>query len=105
MSSMTESEMLAKDIARLAARPYSEVGVPMFVIAQDRTAKKDTQPPVSVDFGLAERFAALAAASAEQNPALTLVDIARLVEVLADRHLLALNGPHFTEISDTLGSN
>lgn len=101
---MADNEILAKDIARLAARPYSEVGVPMFVIAQDRTAKRDTQAPVSSDCGLAERFAALVAASAEQNPAPTLTDVARLVEVLADRHLLAPDGPHFTEISDAFGS-
>ena len=97
---MTDNDTLVTDMARLAARPYSEVGVPMFVIAQDRTAIKGARAPISSDGNLAVRLAALAVAFTKHNPDPGLTDVARLIEVLADRHLLQLDGPRFTLISD-----
>ena len=97
---MTDADALAADMARLGARPYSEVGVPMFVIGQDLTAAD--APPVSTAASgeLADRFADLAAAliSKDSNPGVA--KVARLVEVLADRHLLEVDGPRFTAIFD-----
>ena len=97
---MTSNNSLATDMARLSARPYSEVGVPMFVIAQDITTTK-TRPANGANTGeLAERFAELAATLVATTPQPNVADVARLVEVLADRHLLGLDGPCFTRIAD-----
>ena len=97
---MTDADTLAADMARLGARPYSEVGVPMFVIGRDLTAAE--LPPVSsaASGELADRFAELATALISHDPDPGIANIARLVEVLADRHLLEVDGPRFTSISD-----
>ena len=98
---MTSDDLLATDMARLGARPYYKVGVPMFVIMQDMTTT-GVRPATSANTGdLAERFAELSATLLATTPQPTGADVARLVEVLADRHLLGLNGPCFTRIADS----
>ncbi len=97
---MTNADSLANDMARLDARPYSEVGVPMFVIAQDMTKTKTRRAERTNQGVLAERLVALATTLIATTPQPNLGDVARLVEVLADRHLLELDGPRFTQIAD-----
>ena len=97
---MTDADALAVDMARLGARPYSEVGVPMFVIGQDLTAALASPVATAASGDLADRFADLTAAFISTDPDPGVAKIARLVEVLADRHLLEIDGPCFTAISD-----
>ena len=96
---MSSEDSLATDMARLGTRPYSEVGVRMFVIAQD-IKTTGVRPAAARNTGdLAERFAKLAATFVAITPQPGIADVARLVEVLADRHLLELDGPCFTRIA------
>ena len=98
---MTGDDILAADMARLGARPYSEVGVPMFVIAQDLASIEPPRDAIRTNDDLAERFAALMAAVVAENPEPQVADVARLVEVFADRHLLSADGQRFTLIFDS----
>ena len=100
---MTDEDALAADMVRLGARPYSEVGVPMFIITQDLTATEAPRASIAISRKLAERFADLAAALTSQNPDPGVADVARLVEVFADRHLLEIDGQRFTLISEGAG--
>lgn len=100
---MTDKDTLTADMNRLGARPYSEVGVPMFIITQDLTATQAPQASAASSRELAKRFAELAAALTLKNPDPGLGDVARLVEVFADRHLLEIDGQRFTMISDDAG--
>ena len=100
---MTDADALTSDMTRLSTRPYSEVGVPMFVIAQDLAATEALRASTATAGCLAERYAELVAAFASQNSDPTVVDVARLVQVFADRHLLEIDGPRFTLISDGAG--
>lgn len=100
---MTEEDTLATDMARLGARPYSEVGVPMFIIAQDLTDTEAPRAAITPAGDLADRFAELAMAFTSLNPDPGVADVARLIEVLADRHLLEIDGPRFTLISEGAG--
>lgn len=97
---MTDTDTLAADMARLGMRPYSQVGVPMFVIAQDLTPNAMPRPEIAVTRDLAQRFADLAATLISVDPDPGFAQVARLVEVLADRHLLQVDGQHFTQILD-----
>ena len=97
---MNDKETLAGDMARLGARPYSEVGVPMFVIAQDMTnddARLGTAKPTC---NLDKQFGELSSTFVAMNPDPTVAEIARLVEVFADRRLLKPDGPCFTRLSE-----
>jgi len=97
---VNDKETLASDMARLGARPYSEVGVPMFVIAQDMTndhARPGTAKPTC---NLDKQFGELSGTFVAMNPDPTVAEIARLVEVFADRRLLKPDGPCFTRLSE-----
>ncbi|SFS12482.1 hypothetical protein [Sphingomonas jatrophae] len=87
-----DAAALAADMARLGARPYSEVGVPMFLVAEDLRGDLAVK-----DEGEPKLAAALRDMAVERpEPA----DTARLIEVLADRHILGADGPAFTRLSD-----
>lgn len=89
-----EAATLAADMARLAARPYAEVGVPMFLLAEDLRADRPRH-------GGEPELAATLRAMADALPAApNVAEVARLVEVLADRHLLGADGPCFTRLGD-----
>jgi len=93
-------DRLVADMERLGRRPYAEIGVPMFLVAEDLTdAAKDrnaADPVAGAE--LAALFAQAATALKRRKPELTAGDIARLVEVIADRHFLGSATPAFSRI-------
>ena len=98
---MTDYDTLTADMARLGERPYFEVGVPMFLIAQDLTTRQMPRATTRTAGELAERLGELAATLSDHCPNPETVDVARLMEVFADRHLLEIDGQNFTRISDS----
>lgn len=92
-------ELLA-DMERLGQRPYAEIGVPMFLVAEDLSGTAPETKPAHADTQLAMLFAQAAEALMRRKPELTAGDVARLVEVIADRHFLALATPPFSRIGD-----
>lgn len=93
------------DMERLGARPYSEIGVPMFLVAEDLSAPVAGAVPVRRGPDASGRVLALLLADAAQalrarRPDLTAKDVARLVETLADRHFLGLAAPAFSLSAD-----
>ena len=83
---------------RLGNRPYAEIGVPMFLVAEDLT---EAAPARRADDGsgriLAMLLAEGAAALRRRTPDLTVKDVARLIESLADRHFMGLATPAFSQ--------
>ena len=97
----TVADELIADMERLGRRPYAEVGVPMFLVAEDRR----TSTPPAVDAAtqwrdVAKLFADRAEVLIARKPDLGVSDVARLVEVFADRYLIASAVPPFSMISD-----
>jgi hypothetical protein len=90
---------------RLGSRPYAEIGVPMFLVAEDLTAGASADArPGRADDGTGRVLAMLLAEGAEamrrRLPELTPKDLARLVESLADRYFLGLATPAFSQSQD-----
>lgn len=88
---------LLADMQRLGNRPYAEIGVPMFIVAEDLTSAAQDRAVADPRGGtqLATLFAEAATALKAHQAELTAGDIARLVEVIADRHFLAFATPAF----------
>ena len=76
------------DMARLSRRIYAEVGVPMYLVPEDLTAKAAEPAPDPESEALAAEFEAVVAALTERNGPLSTTDLAHVLEVLADRHFL-----------------
>ena len=76
------------DMVRLSRRTYSVTGVPMYLVPEDLTEQKPEPPPDPEGEALAAEFVAVCAALADRNGPLASIDIARILEVLADRHFL-----------------
>lgn len=93
------AERLLADMARLGERPYAQVGVPMFVVAED--LRGGPLPPLGEAWpAIAETFVRMGAVLDEQRPDAGPKDVARLIEVLADRHLLGGAEPAFTRLGE-----
>lgn len=96
-----EVEARLAEMDRLGSREYKEIGVPMFLVAEDLTA--EAPPPPGRD-GSGRLLAMLLAEGAEalktRRPSLDAEDIARLIETLADRHFLSLAVPAFSRAAD-----
>ena len=91
---------LIEQMRVLGTRRYAEIGVPMFLIAEDLTT--DTSPPPAMPGkadDLAALFARMAEALALRKPELDVRDICRLVELLADRYFLDFATPPFSAIA------
>ncbi len=104
---LAEEEVDARlaDMERLGRRPYAEIGVPMFLVAEDLTRDPATgAAPRQADDGSGRVLALLLAEGADalrrRLPELTPKDVARLVESLADRYFLSLATPAFSESQD-----
>ena len=93
-------DQLIVDMDRLGKRPYAEIGVPMFLVAEDLSGTAPKSDPAASDSQLATLFSQAAEALTRRKPDLTPKDVARLAEVIADRHFLALATPPFSQIGD-----
>ncbi len=86
------------DMDRLGRRDYAEIGVPMFLVAEDLTPGAAVRPMVD---GSGRILALLLAEGADalrrRKPELGPMDIARLVESLADRHFMSFATPAFSD--------
>ncbi len=100
---LPEEEVDARlaDMERLGNRDYKEIGVPMFLVAEDLTG--GAQPRAAGD-GSGRILAMLLAEGVQalrtRRPDLDADDIARLIEALADRHFLSLATPAFSRATE-----
>jgi hypothetical protein len=100
---LPEEEVDARlaDMDRLGNRDYKEIGVPMFLVAEDLTGQAPRHVPGDGSGRiLAMLLAEGAAALRQRRPDLSADDIARLIESLADRHFLSLATPAFSRAAD-----
>lgn len=82
-------DILVADPDRLETKKYAETGVPMFLVGEDPGADTTIAVGSHVADRLGEHFALLAGALALRKPELDLDDVAKLLEVLADRYFLS----------------
>lgn len=100
---LPEEEVDARlaDLDRLGSRDYKEIGVPMFLVAEDLTGQAPARAPGD---GSGRILALLLAEGVEalrrRRPDLGAKDIAQLIEALADRHFLSLATPAFSRAAD-----
>ncbi len=100
---LPEEEVDARlaDMERLGSRDYKEIGVPMFLVAEDLTEAAKPRPAGD---GSGRILAMLLAEGAEalrmRRPDLDADDIARLIEALADRHFLSLAARAISRAAD-----
>lgn len=77
------------EIERLAARPVAELGVPMFLVAEDLAAAPEEATPDGIAGAapspLGAAFARAAALLERHKGRLATRDLARIVEMLAER--------------------
>jgi hypothetical protein len=89
------------DMERLGSRDYKEIGVPMFLVAEDLT---QAAPPRPAPDGSGRILAMLLSEGVEalrrRRPELSAEDLAALVEQIADRHFLSLALPAFSRADD-----
>lgn len=99
-----EVDLRLAEMERLGLRDYPEIGVPMFLVAEDLTgAAEPGAGPATPDFSgriLAMLLAEGAEALRRRVPDLGAKEIARLLEALADRHFLTLAMPAFSRASE-----
>ncbi len=89
-------DIVTADPDRLETSKYRETGVPMFLIGEDLTSSAADPMNGGATNKLGERFAELAGALALRKPALDHDDVAKLLEVLADRYFEA-HGAEFLD--------
>lgn len=101
MNDMASHDLLPDDLSaemeRLGNRPYAEIGVPMYVVLEDLTGAAPVATGEDGDPALAAAFAEAARRVEAEKGTLEAADIARIIEVLADRTFL--DRP-FSELSD-----
>lgn len=78
------------DIVRLSRRLYAVTGVPMYLVPEDLTGTNPVPPIDAEGAALADEFQAVCAGLATRNGPLATIDLARILEVLADRHFLSV---------------
>ncbi|MDP9160586.1 MAG: hypothetical protein M3O09_10235 [Acidobacteriota bacterium] len=92
-------ERLRQDLARLAPNAYSEEGVPVFLACEDlvskedvvtktdrdKTSQKSSATLIAFNISLASKFRKTADAWQRIHPDATGKDVAKVIEVLADR--------------------
>ncbi|PRY19529.1 hypothetical protein CLV78_12118 [Aliiruegeria haliotis] len=98
---MTTNAFLPDDLSaemdRLGRRKYAEIGVPMYLVLEDLTGNPAEKGSHDGDTQLAVAFSeAISRVEAEKGD-IEVADIARVIEVLADRTFL--DRP-FSELSD-----
>jgi len=81
--------MLVADPERIETTKYAEMGVPMFVIGEDApSGPADASSGGALTSNLGEHFRQLANALAARKPDLVQDDVAKLLEILAERHFM-----------------
>lgn len=104
VSAFTEAavDSLLAEMARLSERDYPEIGVPMVLVTEDLTSAPGGRP--LHDDGLSGLLARALSDCADmlraRKPDLAAEDLAGLIEVLADRCILGLEGPAFSRRAD-----
>jgi hypothetical protein len=96
-----EVDLRLAEMERLGSRDYREIGVPMFLVAEDLTGQAPA--PKTRDASgriLAMLLAEEAEAMRRRRPELGADDIAQLIESLADRHFLSLAMPAFSRAAE-----
>ncbi len=79
-------DRLRKDIARLGPREYSEEGIPVFLACENLAASKSASVKLTAfNAALAAEFRKNAAAWQRIKPDAPDADVAKLIEVLAER--------------------
>ncbi len=91
---LQDADQLLQDLSRLAARDYSEEGIAVFLACENLAAAKDkkTEPafvPSALNEQLAGEFNRYVRLLPQLRPEVTEADLATLVELLADRNLVA----------------
>ena len=81
-------DILVADPDRIETTKYAEVGVPMFLIGEDATTSIAMGTVGQSTDPLGAHFAQLAGALALRKPELDIDDVAKLLEVLAERYFL-----------------
>ncbi|MCC0062998.1 MAG: hypothetical protein H6895_02780 [Defluviimonas sp.] len=98
---MTATPLLPDDLSaemdRLGNRPYAEIGVPMYLVLEDLTGTMPQPLRQAGDPELAAAFTKAAEQVAAAKGTLEAGDIARIIEVLADRSFLSRP---FSDLSD-----
>ena len=100
---LPEEEVDARlaDMERLGSRDYKEIGVPMFLVAEDLTEGASARGNADASGRiLAMLLAEGAEALRRRRPELGADDIAQLIEQIADRHFLSLALPAFSRAPD-----
>lgn len=87
-----DAAQLAAEIDALAARAYSEIGVPAYLIGED-LGEETLEPATANDCELASTFLAMARTLGREPDAEM---IAQLLELLADRYFLPSAQPSFS---------
>ena len=96
-----EVDQRLAEMERLGSRDYKEIGVPMFLVAEDLSGGAGPRPaPDGSGRLLAMLLAEGAEALRRRRPDLGAEDIAQLIEQIADRHFLSLALPAFSRDSD-----
>lgn len=92
-------DKLIAQMEALGARPYAEIGVPMFLVAEDlATEASSSMTEPGKDDDMAVLFGRMAEALSSRKPELDASDIARLVELFADRYFFDFISPPFSAI-------
>lgn len=97
------AEDLIADMMRLGLRQYSEVGVPMFLVAENLRDPPLAERHLSTRWhDIASLFDDRAGLLETHKPDFDARDVARLVEVFADRYIVADAVPRFSALSDAI---
>lgn len=99
-----KAEELLGDMRELGSRDYSQVGVPMFLVAEDLRAAQPRIVDTSAEWReVAAQFTQAAVLLSAHRPDLGPADVARLVELLADRNLLGSTASAFSALAGQSG--
>lgn len=97
------AEDLIADMMRLGLRQYSEVGVPMFLVAENLRDPPPAESRLPAHWqDIASLFEHRAGLLRSHKPDLDARDVARLVEVFADRYIVADTVPRFSAIPEKI---
>ena len=80
---------LRKDLSRLAGRVYSEEGIPMLLACENLVPSQSSFVPTALNKNLSSAFIRDTNTYEHMNPDASAADIAKIIEMLADRDFSA----------------